>query len=95
MSLLGGGDYDGDTVIIIWDPTIVNAFRSEPLGTDGLCQGDPPEDFIENNFDKSSLKMSEIISTTAGKPDECAKILQRELLAPLVHKSIEGHYSVM
>lgn len=95
MSLLGGGDYDGDTVIVIWDPIIVNAFQNAPLRADGLCQGDPPDDFIGENFDKSSLKVSEILQSTAGDPDGLAKVLQCALLAPLVHESIVGHYSIL
>jgi len=95
LSLLGGGDYDGDTVIIIWDPAIVNSFTNAPLDSNGLCAGDPPEDFIAKNFDKSVVRISDYMKTMPANEGEATKDLQKWLLAPLVNESVVGQYSIL
>ena len=95
LSLLGGGDYDGDTVIIIWDPAIVNSFTNAPLDSNGLCAGDPPEDFLAKNFDKSVVRISDYMESMPANEGEAAKDCQKWLLAPLVNESVVGQYSVL
>lgn len=93
MSLLGGGDYDGDTVIVMWEPTIVDAFQNAPLTPHGLCPADPPENFMADNFIKSSQLLETLLSTSP--PDALESNLQQALLAPLEHETVVGQYSVM
>jgi RNA-dependent RNA polymerase len=95
LSLLGGGDYDGDTVIVIWEPEIVGSFNNAPLDRDGLCQGDPPADFIEKNFDKSAQRLSNYINGMPADQGEVTRDLQKWLLAPLVNESVVGYYSIL
>ncbi|KAJ5048489.1 hypothetical protein NUH16_006993 [Penicillium rubens] len=63
--MLSGGDYDGDTPWICWDPMIVERFQNSPMPTDeysaehyGLTKHSVPmaslestEDFLESVFD--------------------------------------------
>jgi hypothetical protein len=95
LSLLGGGDYDGDTVIVIWEATIVDSFQNAPLDGNGLCPGDLPEDFIQTNFDRSAERLSNCIDKLSADKGEVTKSLQKWLLAPLVNESVVGQYSIM
>lgn len=94
LSLLGGGDYDGDTVIIIWEPQIVDAFRNAPLDANGLCQGDPAPDFISTYFDKSVQRLDAFLQA-AHDEEETTRTLQKALLAPIVNGSVVGQYSIL
>lgn len=94
MSLLGGGDYDGDTVIVIWEPEIVNAFHNAPLRPNGLSQGDPTPDFISIFFDKSVRRVEEALQDTRNV-EHSAQTLRGTLLAPLINKSMVGQYSIL
>jgi hypothetical protein len=55
--MLSGGDYDGDTPWICWDPTIVNAFRNSRL---------PEEEFPTQHYGltEHSVPMAQLPSTT-------------------------------
>ena len=91
MSLLGGGDYDGDTVLLIWQPEIVDDFQNAPE-----CLGDPPDDFIETNFVKEIETVTEFNQRVGDQPIEKKETeLQRHLLAALAHTAVVGSYSVM
>lgn len=94
MSLLGGGDYDGDTVIVIWEPEIVNAFHNAPLRPNGLSQGDPAPDFISEFFDKSVRRVDEVLQSTHNERD-LTQTLRGTLLAPIINKSVVGLYSIL
>ena len=53
-SFLAGGDYDGDTVHVYWDPLLVNSF----------CNADEsfaeiPPGFVEENFEREVVKVCE------------------------------------
>jgi len=50
-SFLGGGDYDGDTVQLVWQKDLVEAF----INADERFV-DAPEDFERENLDKSRVK---------------------------------------
>ncbi|KAI2793567.1 hypothetical protein POX_a00148 [Penicillium oxalicum] len=54
--LLSGGDYDGDTPWICWDPRIVETFRNQPKPTEAL----PVEHFGLTRYSKP---MSQVHST--------------------------------
>jgi hypothetical protein len=55
-SFLGGGDYDGDTVTVYWDPALV-----EPFQNSEEHYANVPEDFVENNFEKEVVKVEEFL----------------------------------
>ncbi|KAF8320917.1 hypothetical protein DL93DRAFT_2224613 [Clavulina sp. PMI_390] len=94
LSLMGGGDYDGDTVIVIFEPDIVNAFRNAPLLPGGLCQGDPPEGFIEKFFDNSPEMLDEHLEKKKD-PTAVVRVLQKAAVAPLENDYDVGMYSKM
>ncbi|KAH8929886.1 hypothetical protein BT69DRAFT_1345579 [Atractiella rhizophila] len=75
ISLHGGGDYDGDTSLIIWDPAIVDPFVNSGL-EHATC---PMKD--EQIFDVQTTTVdTEIRSTTD-------QLLTRKLLSPLFFPS--------
>lgn len=89
LSWLGGGDYDGDTVLIIWEPALVNQFTNSPT-----CLGDPPEDFLEKNFDREVKPASELLdklSSLAIQDRDAA--LQKPFLAGIGAPPTVGQYS--
>ena len=55
-SYLGGGDYDGDTVKLFWDPRLVNAFTNADDGYAAV-----PKDFEKENFNKTVVKGDEFL----------------------------------
>ena len=55
-SILGGGDYDGDTVNVIWEPSLVDSFTNADLS-----HADLPDDFEAENFDKEVVKVEELV----------------------------------
>ena len=91
LSLLGGGDYDGDTVLLIWQPEIVNDFQNATE-----CLGDPPDDFIGTNFVKEIETVTEFNQRVRNQPTaQKEKQLQRHLLASLAHTAVVGSYSIL
>ncbi|KAJ6053383.1 uncharacterized protein N7446_009395 [Penicillium canescens] len=54
--MLSGGDYDGDTPWICWDPMIVQNFHNSPL---------PSQEFPAEHYglSKESVQMAELVST--------------------------------
>ena len=55
-SFLGGGDYDGDTVTLYWDPALV-----EPFQNSADHYADVPEGFEETNFEKEVVKVKDFL----------------------------------
>lgn len=89
LSWLGGGDYDGDTVIVLWDPELVNQFTNAVE-----CRGDPPDNFLDTNFNREVRAVDEYTSslarmTLAQQEDEAKKYL----LAGLGGIALVGQYS--
>ncbi|KAJ7721959.1 RNA dependent RNA polymerase-domain-containing protein [Mycena maculata] len=88
LDFLAGGDYDGDTAIVIWDTKIVDAFSNadekhsiEPAG-------------INSCFTRDETTVAEFIAVNAGKsPEAKAAELQKYLLASLRDASVVGQYS--
>lgn len=97
LSLLGGGDYDGDTVTVIFEPTIVSAFVPEQQRADGLCSGDPPPGFVGENFEKASEIIQDFLATKQIGPDspEALEKYRRVLLSSLQTDMMVGRYSIM
>lgn len=84
-SLLGGGDYDGDTVKVIWDSAIVSSFQNAPQSM-AFAPDDLEEVWIDArhgymtdddcSFDKreaseeSSTQISALLSSTLFTPKQ-------------------------
>lgn len=78
-SLLSGGDYDGDTVSLFWDPALV-----EPFTNADAAGATPPDGFIEENFERELVKGTEVLRGLQGCDEETKmRNLQRYLLAGL------------
>jgi hypothetical protein len=83
------GDYDGDTVLVIWQPELVEAFQNADEK-----YADPPKDMESRFFQKEVERVSTFLEKTAGLP-EIEKIheLQYHLLGALRNTSLVGRYS--
>ncbi|KAH7338887.1 RNA dependent RNA polymerase-domain-containing protein [Rhizoctonia solani] len=68
-SMLGGGDYDGDTAILIWEESIVDQFRNSPIQY-AECD-------VSENFVSEPKRMEEVT------PGDFHSVLDA-LLAPLM-----------
>ncbi len=92
MSLLGGGDYDGDTVLLIWQPEIVSDFQNT-----NICKADPPPGFEERNFEKEAKSVATFLRETDGErdPEGQAREAQKFLLSGLLSNGAVGQYSHM
>jgi hypothetical protein len=80
-SYLGGGDYDGDTVQVIWDRALVDSFSN--ASDEHVVV---PDDFVSENFEKEVLKVGEFLQALgAAGADEETKIAnqQRYLLGAI------------
>jgi hypothetical protein len=61
-----------------------------------LCDGDPPDDFVEKNFDKSAKPLAELLASLEFMPPpDVVKAYQEVLLAPLISDTSVGMYSKM
>lgn len=71
-SLLSGGDYDGDTVVMIWDEDITDSFTNAHTK-----YADPNPDFEQKNFDKSKHMLRDLEArTTLEKSDIVPHLLE-------------------
>nr|XP_018264757.1 uncharacterized protein I303_02936 [Kwoniella dejecticola CBS 10117]OBR86915.1 hypothetical protein I303_02936 [Kwoniella dejecticola CBS 10117] len=88
-SFLGGGDYDGDTVTLVWHHELVRPFRNAP---DEVAE--TPHDFEEQNFDKSVVKGTAFLDTIKDL-DEPGQIkeYQKWLLDAVLGDPLTGTYS--
>ncbi|RXW15101.1 hypothetical protein EST38_g10748 [Candolleomyces aberdarensis] len=86
---LAGGDYDGDKVLVVWQPELVEPFRNADER-----YADPPSDMDSRFFQKEVERVSTFSEKTAGLP-EIEKIheLQYHLLGALRNTSLVGRYS--
>ncbi|KAJ7434748.1 RNA dependent RNA polymerase-domain-containing protein [Mycena galericulata] len=88
LDFLAGGDYDGDTSIVIWDKIIVDAFVNadekhsiEPAGVNAC-------------FTRDDTTVEKFIADNAQQPPEVkAMELQKYLLGSLRDASAVGQYS--
>jgi len=80
-SFLGGGDYDGDTVTLYWDPELV-----EPFTNAEEHYADVPEDFVQTNFEKDVVKVDDFLKALKKEGADEEMIIanqQRFLLSAL------------
>jgi hypothetical protein len=64
-SILGGGDYDGDTVQLFWDRELVEPFRNADVGI-----ADMPAGFENKYFDKEVVSGWEFLREMGGRSEE-------------------------
>ncbi|KDQ17270.1 hypothetical protein BOTBODRAFT_156039 [Botryobasidium botryosum FD-172 SS1] len=87
-SLLGGGDYDGDTVTVIWDKKIVDSFVNANVDF-----AEPPENLMDS-FERKNETIADFEFRTASlQPRERTVEVQRYLLSSLQDTTIVGAYS--
>ncbi|KIJ49639.1 hypothetical protein M422DRAFT_205121 [Sphaerobolus stellatus SS14] len=81
-SMLGGGDYDGDTGHIIWEPSVVESFKVPDSKF-----ADPPEKFDEA-FEQNTMTVAEFL-----KSDQNSTLgLSHYTLSALNDSSLIGQY---
>ncbi|QRV85354.1 RNA-dependent RNA polymerase [Ceratobasidium sp. AG-Ba] len=88
-SLLSGGDYDGDTVVMIWDESITSQFINSDLSS-----ARPSDSFESDNFNKSKQKLGDLVARLALRGESKEAALSRILLQGAVAKRLEGRYNV-
>lgn len=90
LSWLGGGDYDGDTVLVIWEPSLVRQFTNADE-----CYGDPPKDFLDKNFERQVKSTKEFLKelSDTNNIDERDQRLQTWLLSGIGGTMTVGQYS--
>ncbi|ORX33255.1 RNA dependent RNA polymerase-domain-containing protein [Kockovaella imperatae] len=86
-SVLGGGDHDGDTLNVIWEPSLVQSFVNADLSV-----LDAPDDFESENFDKEVLQV-EAVASGVQSVDEMIMNHQVFLLVALKDDKSTGSYS--
>ncbi|THH18623.1 hypothetical protein EW146_g2394 [Bondarzewia mesenterica] len=85
-SYLGGGDYDGDTAMVTWDPSIVEPFRNSSFIP-------APVDFINTNFDRQIETVEAFARRISNvSPDIAHREMIKVLLGGLTNSEI-GRYS--
>ncbi|KAI9508083.1 RNA dependent RNA polymerase-domain-containing protein [Russula earlei] len=90
-SMLGTGDYDGDIVVCIWQPSIVEMFsNADPKHME------PPSD-LEDHFDIKNETVKEFLERVPQTSPTSHQIqeLQMVLMAPLSDLYVVGTYSTM
>ncbi|ESK96081.1 hypothetical protein Moror_7426 [Moniliophthora roreri MCA 2997] len=90
---LGGGDYDGDKSLLIYDPSIVDPFVNADIRF-----ADPRNDIEEKCFVKGTKKLPELVAEhipTKENPLARVRALQDFLLGGLRNISRVGQYSNM
>ncbi|KAJ7589619.1 RNA dependent RNA polymerase-domain-containing protein [Mycena floridula] len=61
MSVLGGGDVDGDTVFLIWEANLVKEFKARHFVSE-------PENLLEDNFERNVTTVAQFVSSIKGMP---------------------------
>ncbi|THH11616.1 hypothetical protein EW145_g546 [Phellinidium pouzarii] len=85
LGYLGGGDYDGDTVTIIAEPSLVNSFTNSPVV-------DEPKN-LRDRFEREVERVSSFLFRVKDMP---VQLMERELCKKLLHglsESKVGLYS--
>ncbi|KAJ1040974.1 hypothetical protein NDA11_007335 [Ustilago hordei] len=89
-SLLGGGDHDGDTIRVFWEPKLV-----EPFQNSDTKYADCPFE-ISDVFDKSNTTVADFVAAHSNKKkNERDTILVKELVAGAFQPAVRGLYGVM
>ncbi|KAF8305208.1 hypothetical protein DL93DRAFT_2102154 [Clavulina sp. PMI_390] len=93
LSWLGGGDYDGDTARLIWQPEIVDPFTNSPS-----CRGEPSPEFIQQNFQQEVRPAASLESVLLHVPpnavaeDKRDRDLQDVVLPSLIANAQVGAF---
>ncbi|KAJ7696817.1 RNA dependent RNA polymerase-domain-containing protein [Mycena rosella] len=86
LSLLSGGDYDGDTVIFIWLEAFLKSFKNQPFTP-------PPLNFMPDNFEREVKTVEEVGKELRCKsPTDSQRMFQEFLLVGLRDNQV-GLYS--
>ncbi|KAG8796073.1 hypothetical protein FRC12_005343 [Ceratobasidium sp. 428] len=88
-SLLSGGDYDGDNVVLIWDEDIVDKFVNSDLDT-----ARPSVGFEEANFTKSKYMLGNLVSRSRLQNRKLETELITALLQGAVKNNLHGRYNM-
>ncbi|KAG8900631.1 hypothetical protein FRC01_010064, partial [Tulasnella sp. 417] len=89
-SILAGGDYDGDTICMLAEPRLVNAFRNSTLKF-----ADPPKGF-DQHLETAVRRGHEILNTMSSQNEaENMRELQMTLLDDVTREDRCGLYSNM
>ncbi|KAJ1025352.1 hypothetical protein NDA13_004165 [Ustilago tritici] len=89
-SLLSGGDHDGDTIRVFWEPKLV-----EPFQNSDTKYADCPFE-ISDVFDKSNTIVADFVAAHSNKKkNERDTILVKELVAGAFQPAVCGLYGVM
>lgn len=84
-SILGGGDYDGDTVQLFWDKELVEPFRNADVGI-----ADMPPGFEDKYFDKEVVSGWEFLREMGGRSEVRIANYQQFLLGALLDDKATG-----
>lgn len=87
-SFLAGGDYDGDTATIIWDPVLVEPFTQ---AADDIAN--VPSGFEADNFEKELVQGSDFLralSRTNGSEEDTISSYQVFLLGAVSDEPLAG-----
>ncbi|KAI0307660.1 RNA dependent RNA polymerase-domain-containing protein [Multifurca ochricompacta] len=85
-SLLAGGDYDGDTVMVNWNPSIVEQFQQPKVV-------DMPGGFQMNNFEEHVESVKSFCDRLShSAPDKAPELFSREILNSSADSKV-GKYS--
>ncbi|KAL0576928.1 hypothetical protein V5O48_005074 [Marasmius crinis-equi] len=90
---LGGGDYDGDKALLVYDPLIVDEFKNADIK-----YADPRDDIEKEYFSKHTKKVAELLEEakpTVEHPQARVQALQGFLLGGLANISLVSSYSNM
>ncbi|KAG8764504.1 hypothetical protein FRC12_008067 [Ceratobasidium sp. 428] len=88
-SLLSGGDYDGDSVVLIWDEDIVDKFVNSDLDT-----ARPSVGFEAANFTKSKHMLGDLVSRSRLQNRKLETELITALLQDAVKDKPHGLYNM-
>ncbi|KAJ7631701.1 RNA dependent RNA polymerase-domain-containing protein [Mycena polygramma] len=86
LSLLSGGDYDGDTVVFIWLEEFCNHFSNQPFTP-------APEGFMSTNFEQEVKTVEQVETELCGKSSGDAQLAFQEHLLLGLRESQVGLYS--
>ena len=88
-SLLSGGDFDGDTAMVLFCPEIVNSFK--PTSPKDLARPNIGAYFTTDTLDTESLRDELYLHNRKGE-EEANNYLKQHLLESLRHSQYIGIY---
>ncbi|KAL1695215.1 RNA dependent RNA polymerase-domain-containing protein [Schizophyllum commune] len=90
LELLAGGDYDGDTCIVIWDKQVVDNFKNSDIK-----YATPPDNILKHQFRRDTLTVDEFMKSHEESENAELEIIeiQKYLLSNLRDMTQLGMYS--